>query len=84
MDNINDSASTIGYIRDLLVGNGYVAENLRFAVLINNSGSRAAVDYWTDTINRALDKRWFVFPWESVSSKEVLIDEALSIPARLG
>jgi len=84
VDNINDSASTIGYIRDLLVGNGYVAENLRFAVLINNSGSRAAVDYWTDTINRALDKRWFVFPWESVSSKEVLIDEALSIPARLG
>ena len=84
VDDINDSGSTIGYIRDLLVGNGCAAENLRFAVLMNNSGSRSQVDYWTDMIDRAEDKRWFVFPWESVSSKEVLIDEALTLPERLG
>jgi xanthine phosphoribosyltransferase len=83
VDDINDSGSTIGYIRDLLVGNGCAAENLRFAVLINNSGSRAQVDYWTDMIDREEDKRWFVFPWESVSSKEVLVEEALSVPERL-
>jgi xanthine phosphoribosyltransferase len=83
VDDINDSGSTIGYIRDLLVIHGCAAANLRFAVLINNSGSHAQVDYWTDMIDRAEDKRWFVFPWESVSSKEVLIDEALSVPARL-
>lgn len=83
VDDINDSGSTIRYIRELLVGNGCAADNLRFAVLINNSGSGSQVDYWTDSIDRAEDKRWFVFPWESVSSKEVLIDEAHAVPARL-
>ncbi|MBB4859391.1 xanthine phosphoribosyltransferase [Novosphingobium chloroacetimidivorans] len=83
VDDINDSGSTITYIRDLLVGNGCAAENLRFAVLISNSGSRARVDYWTDAIDRNEDKRWFVFPWESVSSKEVLLHEAHAVPERL-
>lgn len=83
VDDINDSGSTIGYIRDLLVGNGCAAENLRFAVLITNTGSRAQVDYWTDSIDRAVDKRWFVFPWEAVSSKAVLVEEARSVPERL-
>jgi xanthine phosphoribosyltransferase len=83
VDDINDSGSTITYIRELLLGNGCTADNLRFAVLINNSGSRARVDYWTDAIDRAEDKRWFVFPWESVSTKASIVEEALSVPERL-
>lgn len=83
VDDINDSGSTITYIRDLLVGSGCESDNLRFAVLINNTGSRAQVDYWTDAIDRAEDKRWFVFPWESVSTKASIVEEALSVPERL-
>lgn len=84
VDDINDSGSTIAYIRELLVGSGCEAANLRFAVLINNTGSRARVDYWTDSIDRAEDKRWFVFPWESVGTKASILEEALSVPERLG
>jgi xanthine phosphoribosyltransferase len=84
VDDINDSGSTITYIREVLVGGGCSADNLRFAVLINNTASRAQVDYWTDEIDRSEDKRWFVFPWEAVSSKASIIEEALSMPERLG
>jgi len=83
VDDINDSGSTIRYIREVLTGGGCQAENLRFAVLINNTGSHSHVDYWTDSIDRAEDKRWFVFPWESVSTKASIVEEALSVPERL-
>ena len=83
VDDINDSGGTITYIRALLGGNGCADDNLRFAVLINNEGSRAQVDYWTDTIDRAEDKRWFVFPWEAVGTKASIVEEALSVPERL-
>ena len=83
VDDINDSGGTITYIRELLGGNGCDTGNLRFAVLINNERSQASVDYWTDTIDRAEDKRWFVFPWESVGAKDTIVTEALSVPERL-
>ena len=83
VDDINDSGGTITYIRDLLGGSGCADGNLRFAVLINNSRSAAQIDYWTDTIDREEDKRWFVFPWESVGTKETILEEALSVPERL-
>jgi hypoxanthine phosphoribosyltransferase len=84
VDDINDSGSTIQYIRELLGDSGCTDGNLRVAVLINNAGSRAQVDYWTDMIDRAEDKRWFVFPWESVSTKASIVEEALAVPERLG
>jgi len=83
VDDINDSGGTITYIRELLSGNGCAADNLRFAVLINNQRSQAQVDYWTDTIDRDDDKRWFVFPWESVGTQESIVEEARSVPERL-
>lgn len=83
VDDINDSGSTIEYIRQLLEGSGGARGNLRFAVLINNAASRSTVDYHTDSIDRAEDKRWFVFPWESVSARDVLLDEAQAMPDRL-
>lgn len=83
VDDINDSGSTIAYIRELLGSSGCAAHNLRFAVLINNTGSRSLVDYWTDEIDRAEDKRWFVFPWESVGTKASIVEEAVSVPERL-
>lgn len=83
VDDINDSGGTIDYIRRLLGDNGCDAGNLRFAVVINNSRSRANVDYWADMIDRDSDKRWFVFPWESVGTNETIVEEALSVPERL-
>lgn len=83
VDDINDSGGTIDYIRRLLVENGCESANLRFAVVITNTRSRVTVDYWGQTIDRAVDKRWFVFPWEAMATGEHLVEEALSVPERL-
>src|SRR3546814_5799781 len=52
VDDINDSGSTVTYIREMLAKQGAVAENVWFAVLINNICSRARVDYWSREIDR--------------------------------
>jgi xanthine phosphoribosyltransferase len=84
VDDINDSGGTIDYIRRLLVENGCDSANLRFAVVITNTRSKVSVDYWAQTIDRAIDKRWFVFPWEAMATDDRLVEEALSVPERLG
>ena len=83
VDDINDSGGTIDYIRRLLAAVGCEAGNLRFAVLISNSRSKATVDYWSQTIDRNEDKRWFVFPWEAMGTNDTIVDEARSVPERL-
>jgi xanthine phosphoribosyltransferase len=83
VDDINDSGGTIDYIRRLLAAVGCEAGNLRFAVLISNSRSKVSVDYWSRTIDRNEDKRWFVFPWEAMGSTATIVDEARSVPERL-
>jgi len=84
VDDINDSGSTIVYIRKLLAANGCNPDNLRFAVLMDNCRSQARVDYAAQSLDRAEDKRWFVFPWEAVMTKDTLIEEALAVPERIG
>ncbi|MET0371073.1 MAG: phosphoribosyltransferase domain-containing protein [Sphingobium sp.] len=83
VDDINDSGGTIETIRRLLAEAGCDHGNLRFLVLLNNSRSKVAVDYWSQMIDRDSDKRWFVFPWEAVESKAAILEEALSVPERL-
>lgn len=83
VDDINDSGATLVYLRDAILAHGGVAANQRFAVLIDNSRSQATVDYRSRTIDREVDKDWFVFPWESVAPSETLIEEALEVPERL-
>jgi uncharacterized protein len=83
VDDINDSGGTIEYIRGLLAEQGCEAGNLRFATLINNVRSRAVAEIWVDEIDRDTDKRWFVFPWEAVSDRETILEEARSLPERL-
>lgn len=83
VDDINDSGGTIEEVRRILSEDGGVDVNLRFAVVINNSRSRAVVDFWSETIDRGLDKRWFVFPWEAVEEGDKLLDAALAVPERL-
>jgi len=82
VDDINDSGGTIATIRRILADNGGEPGNLRFAVVMNNVRSQAQVDYWAETIDRASDKRWFVFPWEAVGRDNTIIAEAQSVPER--
>lgn len=83
VDDINDSGGTIAYMRKVLAEFGCNKENLRFAVLMDNCRSQARVDYAAQAIDRAQDKRWFVFPWEAVMTAETLTEEAQAVPERL-
>lgn len=83
IDDINDSGKTIAAFRAALVAHGCVGDCVRVAVLISNTRSPAAVDYWSRTIDRAQDKRWFVFPWEAQADRRTLVQEAVSVPERL-
>ena len=83
VDDINDSGGTIMNIRSVLAADGCDEANLRFAVLIDNSRSKARVDYSARTIDRGDDKRWFVFPWEALGEDAVILSEARSVPERL-
>ena len=84
VDDINDSGTTIAFLRDAIATYGGIADRLRVAVLINNLRSRAKADYWSETIDRAEDKRWFVFPWEAVAPRQTLVEAASEVPERLG
>jgi hypoxanthine phosphoribosyltransferase len=83
VDDINDSGATIAEIRRRLAEAGSESATVRFAVLIDNAGSQDRVDYRAWTIDRASDKRWFVFPWEAVGAPATIVAEVLSVPERL-
>jgi hypoxanthine phosphoribosyltransferase len=83
VDDINDSGTTIAFLRDAIAAYGGIADRLRVAVLINNVRSGARADYWSEAIDRAEDKRWFVFPWEAVAPREELVSAAREVPERL-
>lgn len=83
VDDINDSGGTIDTLRKSLLDHGAVAECVRAAVLIDNVRSTARVDYRSRTIDRASDKRWFVFPWEAMAERRTLLEEAEAVPERL-
>ena len=83
VDDINDSGRTIESLRRSLIEQGGEVEHVRVAVLIDNASSAARVDYRSRTIDRASDKRWFVFPWEAMAPRETVIDEAEEVPERL-
>ena len=84
VDDINDSGTTIASLRAALEAQGADEAHLRVAVLIDNVSSRAKAEYWSRRIDRREDKRWFVFPWESVAPRAVLIEDSQQLPERLG
>jgi hypoxanthine phosphoribosyltransferase len=84
VDDINDSGRTIAHFRDTLRENGGEPGNIRFAALVTNIRSCTTVDYASRTIDRSVDKDWFVFPWESVAPQEAIAEEAVENPHRLG
>ena len=73
VDDINDTGATLEWIRKDWQGSCLPNEpswdtvwgnNVRFAVLINNDASPAEVSYIGESINKAEDPQWCVFPWE--------------------
>ncbi|WP_157218746.1 phosphoribosyltransferase [Flavisphingomonas formosensis] len=84
VDDINDSGGTIAHLRGAISAAGGDPANLRAAVLITNVRSDARADYWARSIDRAEDKRWFVFPWEAMAPRQTVIEDALDVPERLG
>jgi hypoxanthine phosphoribosyltransferase len=83
IDDINDSGRTIDALTKSLIAEGGEIDNVRVAVLIDNVRSVARVHYRSRTIDRATDKRWFVFPWEAMAERGTLIEEAEAVPERL-
>ncbi|AQR75637.1 phosphoribosyltransferase [Sphingomonas sp. LM7] len=83
VEDINDSGRTIGDIRAALAAQGAVAENIRFAVLIDNRVSGQRVEYRYRTIDRSVTKDWFVFPWEAMAPRDKLAAEAMEVPERI-
>ncbi|WP_206366547.1 phosphoribosyltransferase [Sphingomonas gei] len=83
VEDINDSGKTIGEIRAALAAQGAIDSNIRFAVLIDNSLSAQRVDYQARTIDRSLDKDWFIFPWEAMAPRERIAEEAMEVPERI-
>ena len=83
VDDINDSGTTIDCIRSAIAAEGGSEDQLRVAVLINNSRSKAKAEYAATLIDRDEDKRWFVFPWEALGRREDILVEAVSVPERL-
>lgn len=83
LDDINDSGRTIGHLREVLNAAGAVPGSIRFATLIDNVSSAQKVDYRARTIDRRIDKDWFVFPWEAVAPAQSLAEDAAAVPERI-
>ena len=84
VDDINDSGKTIARFRSAMVQNGATPQNYKFAVLIGNIASREMTEYTSQTIDRRVDKRWFIFPWGAVASRAAHERDACEDPERLG
>ena len=84
LDDINDSGRTITHLRRALAAADAVPGSVRFATLIDNVSSAERVDYRARTIDRAVTKDWFVFPWEAVAPPAALADDAAAVPERIG
>ncbi|RYD57755.1 MAG: phosphoribosyltransferase [Sphingomonadales bacterium] len=83
VEDINDSGKTIGELRAALAAEGAVAGQIRFAVLMDNVQSSQRVEYGFRRIDRAVQKDWFVFPWEAMAPRAALTEDAMEVPERI-
>ena len=83
VDDINDSGRTITHLRGALAAAGAVEGSVRFAMLIDNVSSAERIEYCARTIDRAVTKDWFVFPWEAVAPVAAIAGDAAEVPERI-
>lgn len=82
IDDINDTGGTLERVRSMLGQTGAVESAVRYGVLIDNIRSKVRVDYRARTIDRAVTKDWFVFPWEAVAPTATIVHDAAVVPER--
>jgi len=83
LDDINDSGRTIAHLRGALSAAEARPDGIRFATLIDNVSSAQKVEYRARTIDRTVNKDWFVFPWEAVAPAQSLAEDAAAVPERI-
>ena len=73
VDDINDTGATLKWIKEDWQGSAFKHDlkweavwndTVRFAALIDNDASPFEVNYVGESINKAEDPQWIVFPWE--------------------
>jgi uncharacterized protein len=73
VDDINDTGATLQWIKDDWSNSAFRDDpewkdiwnkNVRFAVLVDNDASPIEVNYVGESINKAEDPQWCIFPWE--------------------
>jgi uncharacterized protein len=64
IDSINDSGKEILHIKNQLISAGAEINNIKFATLIDNVRSISSVDYRSVNIDRYIEPRDFIFPWQ--------------------
>jgi uncharacterized protein len=82
VDDINDTGHTIAALRRALAEAGAPAGSVRVATLLDNVRSAERVHYAARTIDRAVTKDWFVFPWEALAPREAIEEDAAEVPER--
>lgn len=58
---IQDWLTSIGGLED----NIRIIDNIRVAAMIYNTSQDVTVDFYHKTIDRNIDQRWVIFPWEA-------------------
>jgi hypoxanthine phosphoribosyltransferase len=73
VDDINDTGATLNWIKEDWQGSAFKHDlkwetvwndTVRFAVMVDNDASPVEVNYIGESINKAEDPQWIVFPWE--------------------
>jgi len=61
IDDINDTGSTFNFIKKSFKNHN---KNLYYASLIENKTSSFKVNFFGKIIDKSIDPKWIVFPWE--------------------
>lgn len=61
IDDINDTGSTFNFIKKSFKNHN---KNLYYASLIENKKSSFKVNFFGKIIDKSIDPKWIVFPWE--------------------
>jgi hypoxanthine phosphoribosyltransferase len=64
VDDMCDSGITLSKIIHKFIANEFNIGNIKTCALFYNTSQSFIVDYTTRTIDRNIDQRWIVFPWE--------------------
>jgi hypoxanthine phosphoribosyltransferase len=68
VEDIVDSGATVGELQSYaskIASKKYWSSYMKFASLWQNTSCNVQADYWINSIDREVDQRWVVMPWEA-------------------